>query len=55
MRKMNLAATATAAMRGGTNTPWNIAIILDTTKSMSDPDNGKQCSGTQISCALQGV
>ncbi len=55
MSKMNLAATATAAMRGGTNTPWNIAIILDTTKSMSDPDSGKQCSGTQISCALQGM
>jgi hypothetical protein len=55
LSKMNLAATATAAMRGGTNTPWNIAIILDTTHSMSDPDSGKQCSGTQISCALKGV
>jgi hypothetical protein len=55
LSKMNLSATATAAMRGGTNTPWNIAIILDTTHSMTDPDSGTQCSGTQISCALQGV
>lgn len=55
IRKFNLTAQATAAMRGGTNMPWNIAIILDTTKSMANNDNGKQCSGTQISCALQGV
>jgi Flp pilus assembly protein TadG len=55
MPKMNLAATATAAMRGGSNIPWNIAIILDTTNSMSHPDSGTQCSGTQISCALKGV
>ena len=55
LSKINMSATATAAMRGGTSTPWNIAIILDTTKSMSDPDSGKQCSGTQISCALQGL
>jgi hypothetical protein len=53
--KVNLSATATAAMRGGTNTPWNIAIVLDTTASMGDQDDGKQCSGTKISCALQGV
>jgi Flp pilus assembly protein TadG len=51
----NLTATATAAMSGGTTTPWNIAIILDTTASMGDADSGKQCSGSQISCALLGV
>lgn len=50
-----LSATSTAAKAGGTDTPWNIAIILDTTKSMADPDSGTQCSGTQISCALLGV
>jgi len=55
VKTMNLAATATAAMRGGANTPWNIAIILDTTGSMDSKDSGTQCSGTQISCALQGV
>jgi Flp pilus assembly protein TadG len=53
--KINLSATATAAMRGGGNTPWNIAIILDTTASMNDSDSGKQCTGTQLSCAIQGI
>jgi hypothetical protein len=51
----NLNATSTAAKAGGTNTPWNIAIILDTTASMAAKDSGVQCSGTQISCALLGV
>ncbi len=55
LRTMNLAATATAAMRGGTNAPWNIAVILDTTASMNDSDSGAQCSGTQETCALQGL
>ncbi len=55
LRTMNLAATATAAMRGGTNAPWNIAVILDTTASMNDSDSGAQCSGTQETCALQGA
>jgi len=55
IRSMNLSATAEAAMAGGTNKPWNIAIILDTTASMGDQDNGKQCSGTKESCALQGL
>jgi hypothetical protein len=51
----NINATATAAKAGGANTPWNIAIILDTTGSMASKDSGTQCSGTQISCALLGV
>jgi hypothetical protein len=28
---------------------------MDTTASMGDTDSGAQCSGTQISCALQGM
>ena len=31
MRSMNLTAYATAAMRGGGDAPWNIAIVVDTT------------------------
>ncbi len=54
-KTFNLSYTAMAAMRGGMDSPWNIAIILDTTKSMSDQDSGAQCSGTQISCAIKGV
>ncbi len=55
MQQMNVAATATALMRGGQNTPWNIAIILDATPSMAYQDNGVQCSGTQLHCAQQGI
>jgi hypothetical protein len=55
MKKFNLSATATAAMKGGNNTAWNIAIILDTTASMASSDSTGQCSGTRIYCALLGV
>lgn len=55
MKKMNVAYTATAAMRGGQNSPWNIAVIVDTTSSMNDSDGGNQCNGTQITCSLLGV
>ena len=52
---LHLTKVATAVMSGGSNTPWNIAIVLDTTASMASKDSGLQCSGTQISCALQGA
>jgi Flp pilus assembly protein TadG len=55
MSSMNMSASATAAMRGGTNAPWNIAIILDATPSMDYQDSGAQCSGTQLYCAKQGI
>lgn len=53
--KFNLSVTSTASMKGGTDTPWNIAIILDATGSMGNRDSGSQCSGTQESCALKGI
>jgi Flp pilus assembly protein TadG len=53
-RSLNVKADATAAMRGGANTPWNIAVIIDTTRSMTDSDSGDQCDGEQITCALGG-
>ncbi len=55
VNQMNLLAKATAAMAGGTNEPWNIAVILDTTASMNDSDGGTQCSSTRITCARQGL
>ncbi len=55
IRLFNISATSTASMRGGAASAWNIAVVLDATHSMSDPDSGVQCSGTQESCALQGV
>lgn len=54
-KSVNLSATATAAMRGGANTPWNIVILLDTTDSMNGNDSGAQCTGTQETCAKQGI
>jgi hypothetical protein len=51
----NIAATATASMNGGQNTPWNIAIIIDATSSMTTSDSGLQCTGTRESCALLGI
>jgi Flp pilus assembly protein TadG len=51
----NLKATGTSAMAGGTNVPWNIALVMDTTASMGDSDSGKQCTGTQEHCALAGA
>ncbi len=55
LANFKLTAVSTAAFNGGASAPWNIAIVLDTTASMGDSDSGKQCSGTQISCALTGV
>ncbi len=55
MKQMNLSYTAEAAMAGGQNSPWNIAIIQDTTASMNDADSGDQCNGTQITCSLLGI
>lgn len=56
MKQMNVAYTATAAMKGGTNIPYNLAIIMDTTASMQTTiKNDKDCTTSQISCAVQGL
>ena len=50
-----VSVTATASGRGGFNSPYNVAIILDTTASMNDTDSDSQCSSSRISCALAGI
>ncbi len=56
MKSMNLVATATAAMKGASNTPYNLAVIMDTTGSMASVVKGdKNCTTTQISCAVAGL
>jgi len=55
MKQMNVSYTAKAAMAGGQNSPWNIAVVLDATPSMGYQDNGMQCNGTQLSCAKEGI
>ncbi|MGA9671172.1 MAG: pilus assembly protein TadG-related protein, partial [Terracidiphilus sp.] len=54
----HLTATATAAMAGGNLTPYNIAIVLDTTGTMGLTDTSGDCGTgtfTAEQCALQGV
>jgi hypothetical protein len=54
---LKLYATATAAMRGSSAGPFNVAIIVDTTGSMNNTDSGSDgCNNeTRITCALAGV
>jgi Flp pilus assembly protein TadG len=58
MPTFNINATATASMKGGEATPYNIAVILDTTSSMTGSDDGanntSNCN-TQIACAELGI
>jgi hypothetical protein len=56
MPSMNLSATSSAAMKGGSDIPYNLAVIMDTTASMKDTiKNDKDCTTSQISCAVQGL
>ncbi len=54
-KSWTISTTATASGRGGFNSPYNVAIILDTTHSMNDEDSDSQCNSTRISCALAGI
>ncbi len=52
---LHLTAGSMAAMKGS-SAPYNVAIIIDTTGSMNSTD-GKtsNCSGSRISCGLNGA
>lgn len=50
---MTVTASSTAATRGGSPTPYNVAVIVDTTLSMNYYD--ADCGATQITCSLNGV
>jgi Flp pilus assembly protein TadG len=52
---LTVKAESTAAMRGSQNAPYNVAIIIDTTRSMSDQDTDANCNNTRIYCALAGM
>ena len=53
--QFNIQAQAMAAMAGGTNVPYNIAVIIDTTNSMTDSSKEATCTSEEIVCALQGL
>jgi Flp pilus assembly protein TadG len=52
---ITLTATSTAAMRGASATPYNVAIIIDTTASMGDTDSDSQCKSSRLACSLAGI
>jgi len=52
---VTITAMATASMRGAIPAPYNVAIIVDATSSMSDTDSDSQCSSSRMSCALSGI
>jgi len=58
IRTFNLTAMATASMRGGTDIPYNIAVLIDTTNSMTAAaPSGDGCGSgaSQIQCAVYGL
>jgi Flp pilus assembly protein TadG len=58
IKTFSLSASATAAMRGGTATPYNIAVVMDTTNSMTasaPAADGCGSGATQIQCAVSGL
>ena len=50
-----LSSLATAAMRGASSAPYNVAMVVDTTASMNSIDLDSNCLSTRASCALAGV
>ena len=54
-KTLTLSATSTAQMRGSQRGPYDVALVVDTTNSMHNPDGGKNCSGSRIQCAEQGA
>jgi Flp pilus assembly protein TadG len=54
-KSLTLSATSTAQMRGAQRGPYNVAIVMDATGSMSYPDGGGNCSGSKAQCAEQGA
>ena len=54
-KSITLQAVSTAVMRGAQRGPYDVAIVLDTTESMTSSDGGTNCNSTKIKCAEQGA
>lgn len=54
-KSITLSATSFAQMRGAQRGPYDVAMLVDTTSSMSSSDGGSNCTGTKIQCAEQGA
>jgi hypothetical protein len=54
-KSLTVTTVATAAMKGATNSQYNVAIVVDTTASMGNNDTDASCNSTRIKCALSGA
>ncbi len=54
-KSISLSATAISQMRGAQRGPYDVAMLVDTTSSMTSSDGGSNCTGTKIQCAEQGA
>ncbi len=54
-KSIAMTATATATMASGQDDQVNVAMIVDSTNSMTHADTDANCGNTRIYCALQGV
>jgi hypothetical protein len=52
--QLNVGAEATASMQGQVQ-PWNVAIIIDATGSMSTDDTNCGTNVTEFQCAMNGI
>jgi hypothetical protein len=55
LQSIKLIATSTATMASGSNDQVNVAMVLDSTKSMTSSENEPACTSSRINCALDGV
>lgn len=54
-QSITLSSSSSALMNGGTNAPYNVAIVIDSTGTMANNDTDANCGSTRINCALQGA
>ena len=54
-QSITLNAQATAVVTGGAREPDSVAIIFDTTSSMTSTDGGANCTGSKEQCSLAGA
>jgi hypothetical protein len=54
-KSLTLTATSSATMASGQNDQVNVAMVVDSTNSMTNQDTDASCGNTRLFCALQGV
>jgi Flp pilus assembly protein TadG len=54
-KSITLTAQATAVVTGGTREPDSVAILFDTSSSMTNSDSSGNCTGSKEKCSLLGA